>query len=109
MVAERLSYPERAVIVSCPARGATTARSRSSPATACSTLTGGPTKGGLRYDPSVDLGEVRGAGDVDDVEVRLMKLPFGGAKGGIASTRRRSRCGEKEKLTRRFTEGARAR
>ena len=35
----------------------------------------GPTKGGIRYDPHVTLGEVRGARRVDDVEVRAAATP----------------------------------
>ena len=33
----------------------------------------------------------------------LMDIPFGGAKGGVAATRRRSRPSELERMTRRFT------
>ena len=59
---------------------ATTARSRSSPATACSTTPSrGPAKGGIRFDMQRDARRGEGARGVDDLEVR----------GGQHSVRRR--------------------
>ena len=66
-------------------------------------LTSGPSKGGLRYHPSVTWAKSR-PGHVDVVEMRIMNLPFGGAKGGIAVDPGALRRGERERLTRRFTE-----
>jgi glutamate dehydrogenase (NAD(P)+) len=67
-------------------------------------LTSGPSKGGLRYARSVDLGEVAALAMWMSWKCGIMKLPFGGAKGGIAVDPAELRGGEKERLTRRFTD-----
>lgn len=66
-------------------------------------LTRGPTKGGLRYHPSVDLGEITALAMWMTWKCALMDLPFGGGKGGIACDPRSMSAGELERLTRRFT------
>ena len=66
-------------------------------------LTRGPTKGGLRYHPSVDLGEITALAMWMTWKCALMDLPFGGGKGGIACDPHRMSAGELERLTRRFT------
>ena len=67
-------------------------------------LTSGPSKGGLRYHPSVDLGEVAALAMWMSWKCGIMNLPFGGAKGGIACDPAALSRGELERLTRRFTE-----
>jgi glutamate dehydrogenase (NAD(P)+) len=67
-------------------------------------LTSGPSKGGLRYHPSVDLGEVAALSMWMSWKCGIMNLPFGGAKGGITCDPASLSIGEKERLTRRFTE-----
>ena len=47
-------------------------------------LTSGASKGGLRYAPHVDLGEVAALAMWMTWKCGIMNLPFGGAKGGIA-------------------------
>jgi glutamate dehydrogenase (NAD(P)+) len=103
-VLERLSMPKRALVVSIPVRmddGRTEVfigyRVQHS-------LTSGPSKGGLRYHPSVDLGEVAALAMWMSWKCGIMNLPFGGAKGGIACDPALLSRGEKERLTRRFTE-----
>jgi glutamate dehydrogenase (NAD(P)+) len=66
-------------------------------------LTRGPTKGGLRYHPSVDLGEITALAMWMTWKCALMDLPFGGGKGGIACDPGTMSAGELERLTRRFT------
>lgn len=66
-------------------------------------LTRGPIKGGLRYHPSVDLGEITALAIWMTWKCALMDLPFGGGKGGIACDPRTMSAGEIERLTRRFT------
>jgi glutamate dehydrogenase (NAD(P)+) len=66
-------------------------------------LTRGPTKGGLRYHPSVDLGEITALAMWMTWKCALMDLPFGGGKGGITCDPHRMSAGELERLTRRFT------
>lgn len=64
----------------------------------------GPTKGGIRYHPSVDLEEVRGLATLMTWKTALMDLPFGGAKGGINVDPKQLSRYELERLTRKFTE-----
>lgn len=66
-------------------------------------LTRGPTKGGLRYHPSVDLGEITALAMWMTWKCALMDLPFGGGKGGIACAPATLSAGELERLTRRYT------
>ncbi len=103
-VLERLSLPKRAQIVSIPVRmddGRTQAfmgyRVQHS-------LTSGPSKGGLRYHPNVDLGEVAALAMWMSWKCGLMNLPFGGGKGGVACDPATLSRGELERLTRRLTE-----
>ncbi len=63
----------------------------------------GPTKGGIRYHPEVDLYEVRALAALMTWKTALMGLPFGGAKGGISCTPWEMSERELERLTRRFT------
>jgi glutamate dehydrogenase (NAD(P)+) len=64
----------------------------------------GPTKGGVRYHPTVDLHEVRGLATLMTWKTALLDLPFGGAKGGVGVDARRLSNRELERLTRKFTE-----
>jgi glutamate dehydrogenase (NAD(P)+) len=66
-------------------------------------LTRGPVKGGLRYHPAVDLGEVVALAMWMTWKCALMDLPYGGGKGGITCDPRAMSAGELERLTRRFT------
>ena len=67
-------------------------------------LMGGPAKGGLRYHPDVNLGEVAALAMWMTWKCGLMDLPFGGAKGGVCCDPTNMSIGEQERLTRRFTE-----
>jgi glutamate dehydrogenase (NAD(P)+) len=64
----------------------------------------GPTKGGVRYHPTVDLAEVRGLAALMTWKTALLDLPFGGAKGGVSVDPRTLSKTELERLTRKFTE-----
>ncbi|PAW76846.1 MAG: glutamate dehydrogenase [Verrucomicrobia bacterium Tous-C9LFEB] len=66
-------------------------------------LTLGPTKGGLRFSPSVDIGEVAALAMWMSWKCALAGLPYGGAKGGIACDPLRMSPRELEALTRRYT------
>src|SRR4029434_5486227 len=63
----------------------------------------GPTKGGLRYDPEVSLGEVSALAMLMSWKCSLMGLPYGGAKGGVRCDPRKLSLQELEGLTRRYT------
>ena len=66
-------------------------------------LTLGPTKGGLRYHPDVELGEVAALAMWMSWKCALADLPYGGAKGGIAVNPHHLSSAELERLTRRYT------
>src|ERR1051326_9533492 len=67
-------------------------------------LTLGATKGGLRYHPDVELGEVAALAMWMSWKCALAGLPYGGAKGGIACDPSKLSSGELERLTRRYTQ-----
>lgn len=67
-------------------------------------LSRGPVKGGIRYHHSVELGEVAALAMWMNWKCALMRLPYGGGKGGIACDPRSMSLGEKERLTRRFAQ-----
>ena len=69
-VAERLRHPERSIIVACPVKLDDGRRVVFPGYRVQHSSVLGPTKGGIRYDPEVSLGE-RGARRLDDLEVRV--------------------------------------
>jgi glutamate dehydrogenase (NAD(P)+) len=102
-VAERLRFPERATMVSMPVR-MDDERWRVFPAYRVqhsSVL--GPTKGGIRYDPHVTLGECAALAMWMTWKCALLRLPYGGAKGGVRCNPREMSSGELQRLTRRYT------
>src|SRR5713226_6640360 len=103
-VLERLSLPKRALVVSIPILMEDGSTAGFVGYRVQHSLTSGPSKGGLRYHPSVDLGEVAALAMWMTWKCGIMNLPFGGAKGGIAVDTEKISIGEKERLTRRFTE-----
>ncbi len=101
---QRLAYPKRSMMVSIPIRmddGRTEVffgyRVQHS-------LTSGPSKGGLRYHPGIDIGEVTALAMWMSWKCGIMNLPFSGGKGGIAVDPAKLSKSELERLTRRFTE-----
>jgi glutamate dehydrogenase (NAD(P)+) len=102
-IAERLRYPERSFIVSCPVRlddgrGVVFMGYRVQHSSVL-----GPTKGGIRYDSEVSLGECAALAVWMTWKCALLRLPYGGAKGGVRCNPRIMSLGELERLTRRFT------
>ena len=100
---ERLRYPRRALVVSVPVlmdsgRTEVFIGYRVHHSTAL-----GPTKGGLRYDAGVNLGEVTALAMLMSWKCALMGLPYGGAKGGVRCSPRDMSAREREHLTRRYT------
>jgi glutamate dehydrogenase (NAD(P)+) len=103
MIAERLNFPERALIVAVPLRRDDgSIRVFAGYRVQHSTVLG-PTKGGIRYDPEVDLGECAALAMWMTWKCALLRLPYGGAKGGIRCDPRTLSPREVERLTRRFT------
>ena len=102
-VARRLRRPDRALIVSVPTRMDNGG---------VKVFTGyrvqhndvlGPFKGGIRYHPAVNLGEVAALAMWMTWKCSLVGLPLGGAKGGIACDPAELSRHELQSMTRRFT------
>ena len=101
---DRLKYPKRSITVAIPIH-------RDDGRTEVFTgyrvqhhLTLGPTKGGIRYHPSVELGEVAALAMWMSWKCALAGLPYGGAKGGVACDPSKLSLTELERITRRFTQ-----
>ncbi|MGH2444605.1 MAG: Glu/Leu/Phe/Val family dehydrogenase [Candidatus Limnocylindria bacterium] len=62
----------------------------------------GPTTGGIRYVPNLDLDEVRALAMFNSWKSALVKIPFGGAAGGVRVNPRRLSDNERQGLTRRY-------
>ncbi len=62
----------------------------------------GPSKGGIRYHPDVDIDEVRALAMLMTLKCAAVNIPFGGAKGGICVNPAELSMHELERLTRRF-------
>ena len=102
-VAERLRYPERAIMVSVPVRlDDGSLRVFPGYRVQHSTVMG-PTKGGIRYDAEVTLGECAALAVWMTWKCALLRLPYGGAKGGVRCNPLELSQGELQRLTRRYT------
>lgn len=63
----------------------------------------GPFKGGIRFHPDVDLGEVAALAMSMTWKCAIMNLPLGGAKGGIRVDPTKLSRTENQNMTRRYT------
>jgi glutamate dehydrogenase (NAD(P)+) len=100
---ERLRYPRRALIVSVPIRMDDGKTQVFQGYRVHHSTVLGPTKGGLRYDLDVNLGEVTALAMLMSWKCALVGLPYGGAKGGVTCNPRAMSAREREHLTRRYT------
>ncbi len=63
----------------------------------------GPTKGGIRYHPKVNLDQTTSLAALMTFKCGVVNLPFGGAKGGVACDTTVMSLKEIKQLTRRYT------
>jgi glutamate dehydrogenase (NAD(P)+) len=103
-IRERLLYPQRTLVVTLPFRRDDYRHVETVIGYRVQhVLTMGPTKGGIRYHPDVDLGEVSALAMWMTWKCALMQLPFGGAKGGVRIDPTQLSRAELQRLTRRYT------
>ena len=100
---KRLRQPQRALIVSVPTLMDDGRLEVFTGYRVQHDLTMGPTKGGIRYHPDVNLEEVTALAMLMTWKCALMGLPYGGAKGGVCCDSTRMSRVELERMTRRYT------
>ena len=102
-IRERLRYPKRALIVSVPIEMDTGIVKVFKGFRVQHDITLGPSKGGIRYHPNVNLEEITALAMLMSLKCALVQLPYGGAKGGICCNPKDMSQKEIERITRRFT------
>jgi glutamate dehydrogenase (NAD(P)+) len=103
-VLERLRLPQRCMVVSVPVLMDNGETQVFIGYRVHHNLVLGPGKGGLRYHPSVSLGDVSALAMWMTWKCALVGLPFGGAKGGVRCDPTTMSPRERERLTRRYTQ-----
>ncbi|MEO5864044.1 MAG: Glu/Leu/Phe/Val dehydrogenase dimerization domain-containing protein, partial [Nitrospiraceae bacterium] len=99
---ERLKLPQRSLIVSLPVRMDDGRVEVYTGYRVQHDSSRGPTKGGIRYHPDVNLGEVAALAMWMTWKSALVDLPYGGAKGGVAINPKQFSRPELQRLTRRY-------
>jgi glutamate dehydrogenase (NAD(P)+) len=99
----RLHQPERSIIVSVPTRMDDGHVEVFSGYRVQHNSALGPSKGGIRFHPSVTLGEVTALAMLMTWKCALAGLPYGGAKGGVACNPKKMSRNELQGMTRRYT------
>ena len=103
-IRERLKLPQRALIVTFPFRRDEYEEVETVVGYRVQhVLSMGPTKGGIRYAPDVNLGEVTALSILMSWKSAIVGLPYGGAKGGVAIDPSQLTRAEKQRVTRRYT------
>jgi len=99
---ERLKLPQRSLMVSVPVRMDDGRVEVYTGYRVQHDSSRGPSKGGIRYHPDVNLGEVAALAMWMTWKCALADLPYGGAKGGIAIDPKKLSRAELQRLTRRY-------
>ena len=103
-IADRLRVPQRSTVVTFPFRHDDYGTVETLFGYRVQHLTTmGPTKGGIRYDVDVTLGEVAALAMWMTWKCSIVGVPFGGAKGGVRVNPRELSRSELQRVTRRFT------
>jgi glutamate dehydrogenase (NAD(P)+) len=103
-VADRLRVPQKSTVVSFPFRRDDYSKVETIFGYRVQHLTTmGPTKGGIRYAPDVDLGEVTALAMLMTWKCAIVGVPFGGAKGGVRIDPHQLSRSELQRVTRRYT------
>jgi len=98
----RLLLPKRAIAVACPIHRDDGTEAVYMGYRVQHHLTLGPTKGGTRFSPQLDIGEVAALAIWMSWKCALAGLPYGGAKGGVAVDPRAISRSELENVSRRY-------
>src|SRR3954469_11802064 len=99
---ERMLYPKRSIAVSLPIHRDNGRIESFQGYRVQHHLALGPTKGGVRFHPSVTLGEVAALAMWMSWKCALTGLPYGGAKGGVTVDPRGLSIRELEAVSRRY-------
>jgi len=103
-IAERLRVPQRSIVVTFPYRRENYTEVESLFGYRVQHLLSmGPTKGGIRFAPDVNLGEVAALAMLMTWKCAIVGLPFGGAKGGVRVDPTQLTRSETQRVTRRYT------
>ncbi|HET6184788.1 MAG TPA: Glu/Leu/Phe/Val dehydrogenase [Acetobacteraceae bacterium] len=99
---DRLLFPKRAIAVACPIHRSDGTLAVFHGYRVQHHLTLGPTKGGTRYSPTLDIGEVAALAIWMSWKCALAGLPYGGAKGGVRVDPYKLTRHELESVSRRY-------
>ena len=99
---QRLKLPDRSLVVSVPVRMDDGRVEVFTGYRVIHDSSRGPSKGGIRYHPEVNLGEVAALAMWMTWKCALAGLPYGGAKGGVRVDPKKLSRDELQRLTRRY-------
>jgi glutamate dehydrogenase (NAD(P)+) len=99
---DRILYPKRAITVSVPIHRDDGKTEVFQGYRVQHHLTLGPTKGGTRFSPTLEIGEVAALAIWMSWKCALAGLPYGGAKGGVCCDPYTLSIREREALSRRY-------
>jgi glutamate dehydrogenase (NAD(P)+) len=100
---KKLKFPKRQLIVSIPVKLDDGSLEVFTGYRVQHNVDRGPSKGGLRYHPTVTLDEIKALAMAMTWKCAVVGIPYGGAKGGVTCNPKEMSLSEIERLTRRFT------